>query len=66
VNGHWTIKDRGFGPYGPVNHSFASSAKIAYLFWRRYEFTLDRDWLAKRAYPMLRGAVKSFIAIIRT
>lgn len=60
VNGHWTIKDRGYGPYGPVNHSFASSAKIAYLFWRRYEFTLDRDWLAKRAYPMLLGAVEFY------
>jgi hypothetical protein len=60
VNGRWTIKDRGYGPYGPVNHSFASTAKIAYLFWRRYEFTLDRDWLAKRAYPMLRGAVEFY------
>lgn len=58
--GRYVIKDRGYGPYGPTNHNFGSNAKIAYLFWRRYEYTLDRDWLLKRAYPMLRGAVELY------
>jgi hypothetical protein len=58
--GRYTIKDRGYGPYGPTNHNFGSNAKIAYLFWRRYEYTLDRDWLLNRAYPMLRGAVELY------
>ena len=31
VNGHWVITERGFGPYGAVNHIFGSTAKIAYL-----------------------------------
>jgi hypothetical protein len=43
-----------------VSHIFGSTAKIAYLYWRRYEFTLDRDWLRDRAYPMLRGAVEFY------
>src|SRR4051812_3571328 len=58
--GHWTITDRGSGPYGPVNHNFATTAKVAYLFWRRYEYTLDREWLRTRAYPMLKGAVEFY------
>ena len=33
-------------------------AKIAYYFWRRYEFTMDREWLRARAYPMIKGAAE--------
>ncbi len=60
VNGRYVIKERGFGPYGAVTHILGSNAKIAYWFWRRYEFTRDREWLEKRAYPMLRGAVEFY------
>lgn len=60
VNGRYVITERGFGPYGAVTHIFGSTAKIAYLFWRRYEYTLDRDWLRDRAYPMLRPAVEFY------
>lgn len=54
------ITEREFGPYGPTNHNFGSTAKIAYLYWRRYEYTLDREWLRSRAYPMLRGAAELY------
>jgi hypothetical protein len=60
VKGRWTIEERGSGPYGNVSHIFGSTAKIAYLYWRRYEFTQDRDWLRTRAYPMLRGALEFY------
>jgi hypothetical protein len=60
VNGKYTITERGSGPYGAVNHIYGTTGKVAYLFWRRYEFTLDRDWLRDRAYPMLRGAVEFY------
>ncbi|HEY2019497.1 MAG TPA: hypothetical protein VGH38_38585 [Bryobacteraceae bacterium] len=60
VNGKWVIKERGFGPYGAVNHIFGSTAKICYYYWRRYEFTQDREWLESRAYPMLKGAVEFY------
>jgi hypothetical protein len=58
--GHYVITDRGAGPYGPVNHSFASGPKVAYYFWRHYEFTLDRDFLSTHAYPMLKGVVEFY------
>jgi hypothetical protein len=60
VDGKWVIKDRGFGPYGAVNHIFGSTAKICYYYWRRYEYTQDREWLRTRAYPMLKGAVEFY------
>jgi hypothetical protein len=63
--GHWKdgryiVPERGDGPYGPTSHWFTTTAKVAYLFWRRYEYTLDRDWLRERTYPMLRGAVEFY------
>jgi hypothetical protein len=59
-NGRWVTTERGFGPYGAVNHILGSTAKIAYYYWRRYEFTMDREWLKERAYPMLKGAAEFY------
>jgi hypothetical protein len=59
-DGRWVIAERGFGPYGAVNHIFGSTAKIAYYYWRRYEFAMDRTWLLDRAYPMLKGAAEFY------
>ncbi len=59
-NGHLKITERGSGPYGAVTHIYGSTAKIAYWYWRRYEFTLDREWLRTRAYPMVRAAVEFY------
>ena len=60
VEGRREITERGSGPYGAVTHILASTAKIAYLYWRRYEYTLDREWLERRAYPMLKAAVEFY------
>jgi hypothetical protein len=60
VDGQFQIQDRGAGPYGPVNHNFGTTAKIAYWFWRKYEYTLDQAWLRDRAYPMLKGAAEFY------
>jgi len=60
VDGKWTPTERGFGPFGPVTHNLGTTAKVAYLYWRRYEYTLDREWLRTRAYPMLRGAAELY------
>lgn len=59
-DGRYVITERGSGPFGPTNHMFNVTAKIAYLYWLRYEYTLDRTWLRNRAYPMLRGAVEFY------
>jgi Glycosyl hydrolase family 95 catalytic domain len=60
VEGRWVWTERGAGPYGPVTHILGTTAKVAYLFWRRYEYTLDREWLRSRAYPMLKGAAEFY------
>jgi hypothetical protein len=60
VDGRWVITERGAGPFGPVTHILGTTAKVAYLYWRRYEFTLDRAWLRHRAYPMLKGAAEFY------
>ena len=59
-DGHYVITERGFGPFGAVSHIMGATAKVAYLYWRRYEFTLDHAWLRDRAYPMLRGAAEFY------
>jgi hypothetical protein len=60
VNGRFVETDRGSGPFGAVNHNFGTTAKVAYLYWRRYEYTLDGEWLRHRAYPMLQGAAELY------
>ena len=52
--------ERGSGPYGPVSHILGTSAKIPYLYWRRYEYTLDIEWLRTRAFSMLKGAAEFY------
>ncbi len=60
VNGRLIDTERGSGPYGPVSHILGTSAKIPYLYWRRYEYTLDIDWLRTRTYPMLKDAAEFY------
>jgi len=60
VDGKWVATERGFGPYGPVTHILGSTAKISYLYWRRYEYTNDEAWLRDRAYPMIKGAAEFY------
>ncbi|GAA0249845.1 hypothetical protein GCM10009000_077650 [Halobacterium noricense] len=59
-DGHWTYTDKGTGPFGEVNHFFASGPELAYLYWKRYEYTRDGTWLREYAYPMLRGVAEFF------
>ena len=60
VDGRWVYKDKGAGPYGQVNHIFSSQAKIAHLYWLRYEYTQDKAWLRERAYPMIKGVAEFY------
>jgi len=60
TDGIWSYHDKGAGPYGQTSHIFSSGAKIAYLYWLRYEYTLDTDWLRDRAYPMIKGIVEFY------
>jgi len=60
VDGRWVYSDKGQGPYGHTVHFFSATAKIAYLFWLRYEYTLDENWLRDPAYPMIKGATELY------
>jgi hypothetical protein len=60
VDGRWRPTERGSGPYGAVTHIFSRGAKIAYQFWMRYEYSMDKQWLRDRAYPMLKGVAEFY------
>ena len=60
VDGNWVVSDKGGGPFGHAVHILSSGAKIAFLYWERYQYTQDRDWLRERAYPMLKGVADFF------
>ena len=46
--------------FGPVTHIFSRGAKLAYLYWMNYEFTQDKVWLEKSAYPMVKGIAEFY------
>jgi hypothetical protein len=56
----WVPTERPTSPFGPVTHILGTTAKLAYLYWRRYEFTRDQEWLRARAWPMLEGAAEFY------
>jgi hypothetical protein len=59
-HGHWIVPDKNAGPFGHTSHILADSAKIATLFWDRYQYTMDQAWLRDRAYPMIKGAAEFY------
>jgi hypothetical protein len=46
--------------FGHCTHILADGAKIANLYWQRYQFTMDTNWLGERAYPMIKGAAEFY------
>jgi hypothetical protein len=60
VEGHFVIPTKGQGIFGHCTHILSPGARIAQLFYRRYEFTNDRDWLRDRAYPMIKGSAEFY------
>jgi hypothetical protein len=59
-DGEWHFKDKGHGFVGHVMHIFSRGAKLAYLYWMKYEFTQDEKWLADYAYPMIKGIAEFY------
>jgi hypothetical protein len=60
VAGKFEWKDKGAGPFGEVNHIYSSGVKIAHLYWVRYLYTGDRDWLRDRAYPLIKDVAEFY------
>jgi hypothetical protein len=59
-HGHYVVRYKGRGAFGHTTHILGAGARIAALFWDRYQYTLDKDWLRDRAYPMIRGAAEFY------
>jgi hypothetical protein len=59
-NGRWLYSDKGTGPFGHTTHILGAGARIAALYWQRYQYTMDEAWLRDRAYPMIRGAAEFY------
>lgn len=53
MGGFWT---------GQTDHG--STAWAAQLLWQRYRHSLDRDYLRDVAYPLLRGAMRTYEAML--
>ena len=58
VDGKWTYGYNAVPPFSPVNHFLHSGGEIAYLFWKRFEYTGDRTWLETTGYPVIKGVAE--------
>jgi len=59
---HNTDVWRGTAPINASNHGIwpTGGAWLCQHLWERYRFTGDREFLAKRAYPVMKGAAEFF------
>ncbi|HEY1789583.1 MAG TPA: DUF5703 domain-containing protein [Verrucomicrobiae bacterium] len=48
------------GIFGHTTHILADAAKIGDLYWQRFQFTMDTNWLRNRAYPIIKGAAEFY------
>jgi len=60
---HNTDVWRGAAPINHSNHGIwpTGGAWLCQHLWERYRFTGDREFLAKRAYPVMKGAAQFFV-----
>jgi hypothetical protein len=60
VDGKYVVPTKGSGIFGHCTHILGAGARIADLFWQRYQFTMDETWLRDRAYPMIKGMAEFY------
>jgi hypothetical protein len=46
--------------FGHTTHILGVSSRVAVLFWQRYQYTGDTNWLRERAYPLIKGAAEFY------
>jgi glycosyl hydrolase family 95 len=59
-HGHYVVPTKSAGIFGHCTHILSDAAKIGNLFYQRYLFTQDKDWLRDRAYPVVKGAAEFY------
>jgi hypothetical protein len=47
-------------PFAWTSHILSTTAKIAYLYWLNYAYSLDQGWLRSTGYPMIKGAAELY------
>ncbi len=47
-------------PFAYTLHVMSSTAKISYLYWLRYAYYLDKEWLRSTGYPMIKGSAEFY------
>ncbi len=57
---HAVQTDGKLGPLAWTSHILSSTAKIAYVYWLRYAYSLDETWLRTQGYPVIRGAAELY------
>ena len=53
-------KNGDLGPFAWTSHIMSATAKIAYVYWLHYAYTLDEDWLRTNGYPVIKGAAEFY------
>jgi len=46
--------------FGHTTHILSDAARIGDLYWQRYQYTMDEEWLRTRAYPVIKGAAEFY------
>lgn len=59
-HGHLVVPTKGQGIFGHCTHIMSGASRIGSLFYQRYQFTQDKDWLHDKAYPIIRGAAEFY------
>jgi hypothetical protein len=62
LNSRWNwrfLKDQK-GPFAWTSHIMSTTAKISYLYWLHYAYSLDQDWLRTNGYPMIKGTAEFY------
>lgn len=60
VDGKYVVPTKGNGIFGHCTHILGAGARIADLFWQRYQYTMDEAWLRDRAYPMIKAQAEFY------
>jgi Glycosyl hydrolase family 95 catalytic domain/Glycoside hydrolase family 95, C-terminal domain len=57
---NWNFLANKQGPFAWTSHIMSTTAKISYLYWLHYAYSLDTNWLRTTGYPMIKGTAEFY------
>ncbi len=57
---NWNFLANKKGPFAWTSHIMSTTAKISYLYWLHYAYSLDTNWLSTTGYPMIKGTAEFY------